>query len=128
MKPTQFKVKGSLAELFLIFIEDQKQLEKSPYKSALVEEEDRNYGDGKRAGVGEVVLLIVTIAQDLVKDLFKDFLSEKLKGGAVHSATYKLTNDKGEKLEITLNKLTLDEVKDMITQFKGNIVEIETLQ
>ena len=76
----EVQVKGSLAEEVLEFLENEKEKQGSAYTNVITDEKERNYGDGKHAGIGELVLLIVTIAQDIAKDLFKDFLKEKLKG------------------------------------------------
>jgi len=127
MEPVKIKIKGILAEDILSFIEDQKMDSQSPYQSATIEEAERDYGDGSKAGVGEVVLLFLGIASNLVKDLFKDFLKNKLNSG-VHSARYKMKNDRGEELEITLNGLSLKDVEEVINNFEGNIVEVSSVR
>ncbi|MCW3091051.1 MAG: hypothetical protein JWP81_2120 [Ferruginibacter sp.] len=110
---------------FQNYLEHEMIKDDSPYKDAEIEEE-RDYGDGKRGGAVEILLLTLNIGVELVKDLMKDYLKDMLKRKN-NSATLKLKNDSNDELTISLNNLSLQEVDQLIDNFRGNVVEVQSL-
>jgi hypothetical protein len=123
MKIIEVKIKGGLIEELTAFLEDERLKKASPYESVTLSESVRDYGDGKKAGIGDVLLLSLAISADLVKGLFIDFLRDKIKQ-KMHSVSYTFKNKSGEELVVNLNKLSIQEVEKMITDFQGDIDEI----
>jgi hypothetical protein len=123
MKNIKINIKGGLIEDLIIFLEDEKLKPSSRYESVTLSEAVRDYGDGKKAGIGDVLLLSLAISAELVKDLFIDFLKDKIKQ-EIHSVSYTFKNKSGEEMVVNLNKLSIEEVEKMIIDFKGEIDEI----
>jgi hypothetical protein len=124
---TTIEIKGELAKEVRSFLEDQKRKKESPFRSVPTKEKGRSVGAGKEAGVVEALVLVLTIGQDLLRDLIVEFFKEKIRGGN-HSARYKIKADDGSELEITLNGLKLEEVGDIVANFKGNVAELNSVQ
>ena len=126
-KNNKVKVYGPLVNDLQIYLENRQMEESSLYSAIDFEETERNYGTGKLAGVVEVTLLtLITFGADIVKDFFKDYIKDVISSKKNHSAVYKLKNDTGEELSITINKLDMKEIKKLIEEFKGSIVEISS--
>jgi hypothetical protein len=122
---TTIELTGTSANEFYQFFEVHKRKKESPFANATYSQLERDYGVGKEAGVIEVVLVVLAIAQDLVIDLIKDFIKDKLKAGG-HTAKYVIVNERGEKLEITLNGLTEEKLAEVVGNFHGNPVSVES--
>lgn len=121
----KIQLRGKLIDDFQDYFETAKFKKGPILKEVDLEETKRDYRAGKVAGPLEVVLLTLHIGLDLVKDLFKDYLKTVV-DRKVHAAKVKFVNDRGEELNIELNKLSIEEIYQLIDDFKGRIVEVNT--